>query len=133
MNAVWGINLAVVVVAVLVAGSCYTNVFNRLDTSTSIQQKMLDTLDLKHLSQLRTKMDEIHFKLHASNKQLGQLWHAVIGIKTRGSKGSMIPRSISPNKVRSNDALAVTTPLGSNKGQEQPEIAQKYVSAVHTR
>ncbi len=80
MNAAWGINLAVVVV---VAGSCYTNVFNRLDTSASIQQKMLDALDLKHLSQLRTEMDDTNYRLHASDQQFGQLWHAVSGIKTR--------------------------------------------------
>jgi hypothetical protein len=137
MNAAWGINLAVVVV---VAGSCYTNVFNRLDTSTSIQQKMLDTLDLKqtldlkHLSQLRTEMDEPHFKFHASDQQFGQLWHVVSEIKTRvdgmWEQGQYDSQKHIPNKVRPNDALVVTTSLGSNKGQVPPEIDPKYVIAV---
>jgi hypothetical protein len=131
VNAAWVINMAVVVVAVLVAGSCFTNVFNRLDTSASIQLKMIDRLDSafkrqdstdKNVNQLRTEMDDANYRFRASDQQFGQLWNAVSGLNTRvdankeqigtiaGSVESMweqgqhsaVSQKHTPNKGRSN-------------------------------
>jgi hypothetical protein len=73
-NTAWALNLAVVVVAVVVAGGCFT-----------IQQKMLDRLNSndKQTGQLRTEMDDANYRLHAGDIQFGQIWHALTGLRTQ--------------------------------------------------